>query len=148
MKTKRHRGGQPGNRNAVKHGLYSVNLCPGDIWEFWNNINLGGADPDLVAFRMKLSSALQYHPGSYRVIREASRLLSKWSRSKCCLDNEDYAEFKKVVRGILKTIGDSTCTFCRSELVSTQAKPPVEFCRYDSYLDGETSAKNAETDRS
>ena len=33
---KRQRGGQQGNRNACKHGLYSSQLSPGEL-ELYNN---------------------------------------------------------------------------------------------------------------
>ena len=104
-KPKRKRGGQQGNQNARKHGFYSVNLNPREICEFWNIVNLGGIEPELVILRMKLDSALGYDPANCRVLREASRLLFKWYSSKYHLDSKDNAEFKKFVHNALKNAG-------------------------------------------
>lgn len=114
-KIKRRRGGQQGNQNARKHGFYSVNLSPREICVFWNIINLGGMEPELAVLRMKLGSALGYDPGNRRVLREASRLLVKWYRSKYDLDKKDNVEFKKFVRNILQAAGNTSGSFCRNE---------------------------------
>jgi hypothetical protein len=114
-KPKRKRGGQQGNQNARKHGFYSVNLNPREICEFWNIINLGGVEPELVALRIKLYSALRDAPGNRRVLREASHLLVKWYHSKYHFDRKDNAEFKKFVRNILKTADNTSGSFYRNE---------------------------------
>ncbi len=107
-KTKRKRGGQKGNQNARKHGFYSTSLSLQQICEFWNAVNLGGVDPEIVALRIKLDSALRYAPGNRRLLREAARLLAKWYRSKYRLAGTDNAAFKKAVRSILEPIGNET----------------------------------------
>ena len=104
MVTKRQRGAPIGNQNARKHGLYSSNLTANQLCEFWNILNLGGVEPELVALRIKLGSALRHAPGSRRVFMEASKLLAKWYRSKYRLDRKSNTELKKFVRTILENI--------------------------------------------
>ncbi len=101
---KRKRGGQKGNQNARKHGFYAANLSVSEICRFWNIINRGGIEPEIVALRIKLESALHSRAANHRVLREASRLLSKWYRSKYRFDGADNTEFKKAVLSILERI--------------------------------------------
>jgi len=79
-----------------------------EICEFWNALNRGGLDPEIIALRIKLNSALRYAPGNNRVLREVSRLLVKWYRSRHYLDKKDTAVFKKVVRGLFEKIDDKS----------------------------------------
>ncbi|OGN99552.1 MAG: hypothetical protein A2Y90_06210 [Chloroflexi bacterium RBG_13_52_12] len=102
MRKKRRRGGQPCNQNARKHGFYSTTLTPQEICEFWNIVNLEGLAPEAVVLRLKLKSALLNAPGNYRVLRESSKLLVKWYNSQIHMNRKDNAEFKRVVRNILK----------------------------------------------
>jgi hypothetical protein len=111
MELKRQRGAQPGNQNARKHGLYSSNLTVNQLCQFWNVLNLGGVEPELVAIRIKLNSALRSAPGNRRVLMEASKLLAKWYRSKHRLNIKDNVYFKKYVRSILEAIKQKSIYF-------------------------------------
>lgn len=102
---KRKRGGQWGNRNARKHGFYSSSLDPGEICRFWNTVNLGSAEPELVALRIRLDSVLRSAPGNHRVLGEAAKLLAKWYRSKYGFEGNDNVLFKKLLRGLLESKG-------------------------------------------
>jgi uncharacterized protein YjcR len=104
MKSKRKRGAPVGNQNARKHGLYSSILSLPQICEFWNILNLGGVEPELVALRIKLWSALRCAPGNRRVLMEASKLLAKWYRSKYRLDAITNTEIKKFIRAVLEAV--------------------------------------------
>ena len=111
MELKRRRGGQQGNQNARKHGLYSSSLSLPQICQFWNILNLGGVEPELVALRIKLYSALSHAPGNRRILMEASKLLAKWYRSKYRLDRKSNSELKKFVRIILEGIKQKSNVF-------------------------------------
>ena len=104
MTLKRKRGAPIGNQNARKHGLYSSSLSLPQIFEFWNILNLGGVEPELVALRIKLSSALRHAPGNRRILMEASKLLAKWYRSKYRLDRKSNKILKQFVGLILQDI--------------------------------------------
>jgi hypothetical protein len=99
---KRNRGGQKGNRNARKHGFYSVTLSPTETSQLWNIINLEGVDPEIAFIRVKLQSSLQYNPGNHRVIREASRLIVKRYSANYRLDPADRNYLKTVVENLLE----------------------------------------------
>jgi uncharacterized protein YjcR len=107
-----HKRGAPvGNQNARKHGLYSSTLTPPQICEFWNILNSGGVEPELVALRIKFASALRCAPGNRRVLMEASKLLTKWYRSKFNLDEQSSIALKKSVRAILETVTQKSIDF-------------------------------------
>jgi hypothetical protein len=99
---KRKRGGQKGNLNACKYGLYSATLSPTETSQLWNITNLEGVDPEIAFIRVKLQSSLQYDPGNRRVIREASRLLVKWYSVNYRLDANDRNYLKTVVENLLE----------------------------------------------
>ena len=104
MNTKRSRGGQPGNRNARKHGLYSSTLSPTQMFKLTNALNAGGQDPALVALRLKLASALKSAPRNRRVLMEASKILYKWYIAKYCVTQKDKSIFKYFIRALLKEL--------------------------------------------
>ena len=99
---KRKRGGQKGNRNALKHGFYSATLSPAETSQLWNITNLEGVDREIAFIRVKLQSSLQHDPGNRRVIREASRLLVKWYSANYGLDPTDRSYLKTVVENLLE----------------------------------------------
>ena len=99
---KRKRGGQKGNQNARKHGFYSGTLSLTEICEFWNITTLERVDPEIALLRLKLKSLLRHDPDNRRVLREASRLLAKWLRTKYRLDRTDTNYLKMVIESILE----------------------------------------------
>ena len=102
-KMKRKRGGQWGNQNARKHGFYSSALSSTEICEFWNITNLEGIEPEIAVLRIKLRSLLQHDPGNHRLLGEASKLLTKWFRTKYQLDHTDTRLFKSVITSALNS---------------------------------------------
>ncbi len=105
MSSKRQRGGQTGNQNARKHGFYSSAMTPSELCEFWQNLKSGSGDHEIAAFRTKLYSALRASPGNPRIIKEASRLMTKWACSKYGASGKDRAYVKKVFRYVFSEIG-------------------------------------------
>ena len=99
---KRRRGGQPGNQNARKHGLYSRNMTPQEIAALSNTPGLEGKDLAMLALRNKVQNAIASAPQNSRVLREGSGLLAKYSCSKLGLDRELTGYVKKIFRNILK----------------------------------------------
>ena len=99
---KRRRGGQEGNKNAVKHGFYTGIPTPVEIGEIWNTVNTEGLEPELALLRLKLFTSLKRDPGNLRVIREASKLLTRWYASKFQLDKTECLAIKKLITGILR----------------------------------------------
>jgi hypothetical protein len=108
-KMKKKHGGQQGNQNARKHGFYSATLSPTEICEFWNIVNLEGIEPEIAVLRIKLRSLLQHDPGNRRLLGEASKLLTKWFRTKYQLDHTDTRLFKSVITSALNSQRVPTC---------------------------------------
>lgn len=111
---KRKRGAQKGNQNARKHGFYSSTLSHTEICEFWNIVNLEGIEPEIAALRIKLRSLLQHDPGNHRALVEASKLLSKWFRTKYQLDHTDTRLLKSVITSALNSQRVPTCDLQKS----------------------------------
>jgi len=107
MRHKRHRGGQPGNRNALKHGLYSSRLSADQVCEIANILNAGGRNTELIALRLKLTSALKSAPDNRRVFMEASKILCKWYLSRYDFGEKYNPVFQAFVRGVLKTLREN-----------------------------------------
>ena len=111
-KIKRKRGGQQGNQNARKHGFYSSTLSPTEICEFWNIVNLEGIEPEIAVLRIKLRSLLQHDPGNRHALGEASKLLTKWFRTKYQLEHTDTRRLKAFIISLLQ-----------NQLVPSSCKP-------------------------
>ncbi len=99
---KRHRGGQPGNQNARKHGFYATNFTPEEIKKFCAAIKDDNQDPAYSALRVKVESALIHSPGNYRILREGSCLLTRHLASKNGLTGPANTLLKRAFRNILK----------------------------------------------
>ena len=82
MKTeiKRHRGGQPGNINARKHGYYS------DAFVAVNKANLTqarqvfGLDEEIVLMRATLKAVARQSPPNFRLMSEIASTLIRMVR--------------------------------------------------------------------
>jgi hypothetical protein len=53
---KRHRGGQPGNKNAVKHGFYSRNLNKAELLDYIHSAGIPGIEEELKMIHHELSN--------------------------------------------------------------------------------------------
>jgi hypothetical protein len=128
-KTKRHRGGQKGNQNARKHGLYSGYLDSRQFREYRNIINRENIKPEVAFLRVRLGAVLGYSLVNQRLIREACHLLVEQYSSDVWMDKEDKAEFKRFVRA---SLGNAGTNQLQSKLIRTnqhagtiQAKTPT-----------------------
>ena len=99
---KRKRGGQPGNQNARKHGLYCGALTPGEICEFWNLLNTEDIEPEVAVLRVKVISSLKRDPGNPRLLRDASKLLARWYGAKLGLNRTDINRFRKAILSFIE----------------------------------------------
>jgi uncharacterized protein YjcR len=85
-KTKRKRGGQKGNQNARKHGFYSSVLTPDQMSQLWNIVTKENVPPESAIMRLKLQSMLSQSTANTRTLKEAVRLIVRWSAQKYRLD--------------------------------------------------------------
>ena len=100
---KKKRGGQPGNQNARKHGLYCGPLTPDEMSEFWNILNTTEIDPMMAVLRIKLNSSLKADPGNRRLLRDASRMIARLYGAKLKLNRARYNYLRKAVFKTLET---------------------------------------------
>jgi hypothetical protein len=116
---KRHRGGQPGNHNARKHGFYSTHHTPEEIKRLCEVIKNDDKDPAFSALRLKVENALANAPGNYRLLREGSSLLVKYLSAKHGVDGQGNTLMKRAFRNTLKAAatGDLELT----ERIASQA---------------------------
>ena len=64
MKQKKmNRGGQKGNQNARKHGLYTSSLTPNETCRFLDILNQERLDLDVAVLRIKVQGVLQQASG-------------------------------------------------------------------------------------
>ena len=81
-KKKSNRGGQKGNQNARKHGFYSSLLTPDQVSQLWNIVTKENVPQESAIMRLKLQSMLSQSTANTRTLKEAVRLLVKWSAQK------------------------------------------------------------------
>ena len=79
---KRNRGGQKGNQNARTHGFYSSVLTPDQMSQLWNIVTKEHVAPESAIMRLKLQSMLSQGNANTRTLKEAVRLIVKWSAQK------------------------------------------------------------------
>jgi hypothetical protein len=125
MSHKRSRGGQPGNQNARKHGLYSPRMSPDQVYETVNILNAGGCNPELIALRLKLASALKAAPDNRRVFMEASKILYKWYLSRNDFGRQANAFFKTFIRGVINAMRENQ-SLLTERIVAGQPGTPQE----------------------
>ena len=124
MVKKRHRGAQPGNQNARKHGFYSPTISPEEISLVWNAVNLKGIDPAIAVIRVKLHQALQCGPTNpHRLLEDTAKLLTKRHAKKLQMDEFDRRQFRAV---ILSALEMSHSPSPASPGPAPQARPPKQ----------------------
>lgn len=102
-KPRRKRGGQPGNRNAYKHGFYSRRLTEED--KLYCLAGKAEGLPNAVAImRGRMIAALRQDPGNYRVIRETARALAYHYRARGEASDEELAAFRKMMDDIVAQV--------------------------------------------
>ena len=103
--TKRKRGGQRGNQNARTHGFYSHALSDAELSEMWNLISRQGIEPQFALLEIKLRACLEKNPGNERVLRDATKLVTRWQAARLGLKRaEDRTFLRKGVRSLLKVL--------------------------------------------
>ena len=76
-KPKRKRGGQPGNRNARKHGFYSKHFTLDQMKQLEEVDYHKGLDPEIALLRVKLNAMLDNPETSPELILKTVNALTK-----------------------------------------------------------------------
>ncbi|MFC1935214.1 hypothetical protein ACFLX9_00360 [Chloroflexota bacterium] len=73
----RMRGGQPGNRNARRHGFFARSLTPEEQDALSQALDLKDLVPEIALMRVKLMGLVSYRDTSPELIIKAARTLTR-----------------------------------------------------------------------
>ncbi len=107
---KRHRGGQPGNQNARKHGFYAGNLTQAELAELWRHCNENGTDPSDAILAKKMAFVLLHGPENKRLLRELARVINRWGYAKFGSHGQDGEDIRETTREIINAIRNKQFT--------------------------------------
>jgi uncharacterized protein YjcR len=101
-KTKRKRGGQPGNQNGRTHGFYSSFLTPDEINQFCKIANTEPVSLDIALLRIKLQCFVRKAPENRRVLKDITRLMARRFTAQYHLSRAERSNLKVTVLAILE----------------------------------------------
>ena len=107
--TKRKRGGQKGNQNARTHGFYSSLLTPDQMSQLWNIVIKENVPPESAIMRLKLQSMLSQNTANTRTLKEAVRLIIKWSAQKYHLNRAGRVHMRALLKVLFRTLPGFRC---------------------------------------
>jgi hypothetical protein len=102
---KRHRGGQPGNQNARKHGYYSSALTGSDKANLTQASQITGLDNEIALLRARLKAVVQRNPDNIRLISEAASTLARLMRTSHKLGFSQADRFEQARWNVLYNMG-------------------------------------------
>jgi hypothetical protein len=111
--TKRKRGGQNGNQNARTHGFYSSLLTPDQMSQLWNIVIKENVPPESAILRLKLQSMLSQSTANTRTLKEAVRLIVKWSAQKYHLNRAGRVHMRAFIESAFQD--SSGIPLCKPE---------------------------------
>jgi hypothetical protein len=111
--TKRKRGGQKGNQNARTHGFYSSLLTPDQMSQLWNIVIKENVPPESAILRLKLQSMLSQSTANTRTLKEAVRLIVKWSAQKYHLNRAGRVHMRAFIESAFQD--SSGIPLCKPE---------------------------------
>ena len=101
---KRQRGGQQGNRNACKHGLYSSQLSPGELELYNKFVNQEHIEPPVAILRIKLWNVIKNDPTNRRALAEISNLLADWYAASYRYDWDERCTLKRFIDILIENL--------------------------------------------
>jgi len=104
-KTNRKRGGQPGNKNAVKHGFYSKTLTESEQTEFEKAAGIEGIDEEIALIRLEIKKALTGGDDTnLKIIIRATNALEKLIRTRYQITATQRQGLKQAISNVIKDI--------------------------------------------
>ena len=101
-RSRRTRGGQPGNQNARTHGSYSRALTPAQRQRLSSIREISGLDDEIAILRLKIESILVNDPQNTQVLMQALSLLSRLLQSKMRLDKGNPNSLKEAFANVFR----------------------------------------------
>jgi hypothetical protein len=99
---KRKRGGQQGNRNALKHGYYSKIFNKTERADYCSAGDIEGIDEEIALLRHVIKKAAS--SGDDNILIRASSALNKLIRTRHKIMSGRYDGFKNAVRNVIEDI--------------------------------------------
>jgi hypothetical protein len=100
---KRKKGGQKGNRNALKHGFYAKVFNEAEKFEFINASDMEGIDEEIALLRLEIKKAIS--GGDERnllLLVKASAALEKLVRTHYKITTEHHDGLKEAIGKVVK----------------------------------------------
>ncbi|MFH0847652.1 MAG: hypothetical protein V1894_06350 [Chloroflexota bacterium] len=101
----RHRGGQPGNQNARKHGYYSSSFTGVDKAYLTQAGHIIGLDDEIALLRARLKSVVKHSPDNIRLISEAASTLARLMRTSHKLGFSQRENLEQLRWNVLYDVG-------------------------------------------
>ena len=102
--TKKRRGAQKGNQNAMKHGFYSKVLDEKEQAAYEQAIFVEGIDEEIALLRVKMISLLERDPENIRLISQAANTLIRLMLIKSDVDRNDPRSMKQAIYTVLRDV--------------------------------------------
>jgi hypothetical protein len=104
----RHRGGQPGNRNALRHGYYSKIFKDNKdaMSSFCSAADVQGIDEEIALIRHVIKSAAAANQDKYlSILVRATNALNRLVRTRYQLTGKGrYAQLEEAIRGVVTNV--------------------------------------------
>jgi hypothetical protein len=100
---KRHRGGQQGNKNALKHGYYSKVFTKEEKSDYYLAGNVEGIDEEIALLRHTLKSlAGQKDAQSIVLMNRTATSLNKLIRTRDKVQSSQFSSLQRAVAGVVE----------------------------------------------
>ena len=104
-KIKRNRGGQPGNRNALKHGYYSRIFNKAERADYYSAGDVQGIDEEIALIRHVIKTVASFKDDKHiLVLVRAANVLNKLVRTRQKIQYGRYDELKTAVSDIVRDV--------------------------------------------
>jgi hypothetical protein len=104
-KSKKQRGGQHGNHNALKHGFYAATLSEAEKLDLELAADIKGIDDEIALLRVKIKSALEKDPDNIALLLDASATLARLVKLRYGLTEKDGHSIQENIVKVLKELG-------------------------------------------
>ena len=105
METQRNRGGQKGNRNALKHGYYSKIFSKEEKADYCSAGDVEGIDEEIALMRHVIKTAASFKDDKHLLLTvRASNALNKLVRTRQKITSGRYDELQTAIRGVMENV--------------------------------------------
>lgn len=112
----RKKGAQPGNFNALKHGLYSKSLTRSEKLQLQKSDSAHGLDVEIALLRLKISQLIKRDPRNLQLLLHACTTLGRLERVRYSCPQKDK-DLKQAFRNVLREAAFSMGMKLDEELV-------------------------------